>query len=80
MSVDVGFYAHVEGSGVELVDFFSSSSDASGGEDGCHGVAYGFLCGGEGWVCFVGSAECVGGLLCELVVDGFQVVRWEYAV
>lgn len=57
LQIDVAADAHVERAGVELVELCLAATDASGGEEGGHRVADGFLHGSERRMRRIGTAE-----------------------
>ena len=63
--IDITTDAHIEGTGVELVEFCLSASDATCGEERGHGVGYGLLNRGKGGMgCIRPPKGCdaIGGL------------------
>lgn len=78
--VDIAADAHVERAGIEFVELFPSAAYAAGGEEARHGVGDGLLGVGERWVGAVGTAEGVGRLAFQFVVNGLQIALWQYDV
>ena len=73
LQVDIPADAHVEGAGIELVQFLLATPDASGGEEAGHGVADGLLCVGKRVVCPVGTAESVSRFALQFLFDGGEI-------
>ncbi len=71
--IDVAADAHVKGTGIELVEFLLSATDAAGGEETRHGIGYGLLCRSKRVGSTVGTAECLTGLTLQLVVNGLEI-------
>ena len=78
--IDGAAHAHVEGTGIELVQFFLAAADAAGGEEGGHGIVYRLLRRGEVGVCAVRSAEGIAGSSGEFALHSSQIVRREHHV
>ena len=71
--VDVATDAHIKGTGIELVEFLLSATNATSGEEARHGIRDGLLSRSERVGSTVGTAESLAGLSLQLIVNGLKI-------
>lgn len=78
--IDIPADAHVERTGIELVELLLAATDTSRGEEGRHGVGDGFLRVGERAVGTVGTTESVSRLTAQFIVDSLEIAFRQYDI
>ena len=74
LQIDVAPNAHVERTGVKLVQLFLATTNASRGEEGGHGIRNGLLGIAERRMCTVRSTECVGRSSLQLLFHLIKII------
>ena len=72
--------AHVEGTGIELVEFLLTPTDSARGEETGHGVGDGLLNVGKRLVCAVGTSKSVRSCGVQLAAYRSHVALWQYHI
>ena len=70
---EVTAYAHVEGTGIELVELLLATTNASRSEERRHRIADGLLHRREVGVGAIGTAKGIAGCLAQRILDGREV-------
>ena len=73
-------YSHIEGSGIEAVQFLASPTYSTCGEETGHAVADGLLYGCKGGMRTVWSAKSIALILAQLPLHSLQILRRQHAI